>query len=252
MLSLISLALLATMTTQDFKFTDQDKVVKTATGLEYADTQVGKGTAVKPGYLAVVHYTLRLDDAKQIDSSRAPDRTPFSFLVGAKQVIAGWDEGLVGMQPGTRRKLRIPASLGYGDKGIPDVIPGGATLWFDVEVLATTAPGGFIDGEKPVAHEGVQIIDILPGTGEAAKRGAPVSVMYSLYALGGKLIERGRQPLKWTIGDGKLIKGFDAAAIGMKKGGFRKALVPPELGYGAAGAGPIGPNQQLWFVLERL
>ena len=89
MLSLISLALLATMTTQDFKFTDQDKVVKTATRLEYADTQVGKGTAVKPGYLAIVHYTLRLDDAKQIDSSRTPDRTPFSFLVGAKQVIAG-------------------------------------------------------------------------------------------------------------------------------------------------------------------
>jgi FKBP-type peptidyl-prolyl cis-trans isomerase len=252
MLSLISLTLLATMTNQDFKFTDQDKVVRTGTGLEHADTQTGKGTAIKGGYLAFVHYTLRLDDGKQIDSSRTPDRGPFSFLVGAKQVIAGWDEGLVGMQPGTRRKLRIPAALGYGEKGIPDVIPGGATLWFDVEVLATTAPGAWLEGEKPAKHEGIEMVDILTGAGEGAKRGEKVSVMYSLYEPGGKLIERGRQPLNWTIGDGSLIKGFDAAATGMKKGGFRKALVPPALGYGAAGAGPIGPNQQLWFVLERL
>lgn len=252
MLHLLTVSLLATMTIQDFKFTDQDKVVKSPTGLEYADTATGKGATVKPGYVAFVHYTLRLEDGKEIDSSRAPDRTPFSFLVGAKQVIAGWDEGLLGTQPGTRRKLRIPAALGYGEKGIPDVIPDGATLWFDVQVLATTAPGGFIDGEKPISHEGVQIVDVLPGTGDGAKKGGKVSVMYSLYEAGGKLIERGRKPLEWTIGDGKLIKGFDAAALGMKKGGARKALVPPELGYGAEGAGPIGANQQLWFVLERL
>jgi FKBP-type peptidyl-prolyl cis-trans isomerase len=95
-------------------------------------------------------------------------------------------------------------------------------------------------------------VDILPGSGEVAKKGDDVAVMYSLYAPDGKLIERGRQPLKWKIGDGRLIKGFDAATIGMKKGGVRKASVPPALGYGAAGAGPIGPNQQLWFVVERL
>jgi FKBP-type peptidyl-prolyl cis-trans isomerase len=252
MLILIAAAALSTMPAQDFKFTDTDKVVKTGTGLEYADVKVGTGIEVKPGYLAFVHYTLRLDDGKEIDSSRSPDRTPFSFLVGAKQVIAGWDEGLIGTKPGTRRKLRIPSTLGYGEKGIEGVIPGEATLWFDVEVLATTAPGNFLPTEKPVANEGVQIVDILTGTGEVAKKGDDVAVMYSLYAPDGKLIERGRQPLKWKIGDGRLIKGFDAATIGMKKGGVRKALVPPALGYGAAGAGPIGPNQQLWFVVERL
>ncbi len=252
MISLIALSLLANMTTQDFKFTDQDKVTETPTGLKYADLKLGKGPAVRAGYLAIVHYTLRLEDGKEIDSSRKPDRTPFSFLVGAKQVIAGWDEGLVGMMPEGRRKLRIPAALGYGAKGIQDVIPGGATLWFDVEVLATTPPAQFLDSEKPVEQEGVKVFDVLKGEGEGAKRGEKVRMMYSLYAPDGKLIERGREPLEWTIGDGKLIKGFDAAATGMRKGTLRKALVPPKLGYGATGAGPIGPNQPLSFVLERL
>jgi FKBP-type peptidyl-prolyl cis-trans isomerase len=252
MISLIALTLLTTMTTQDFKFADQDKVTETATGLKYADVKVGEGIAVKSGYLAFVHYTLRLDDGKEIDSSRKPDRTPFSFLVGAKQVIAGWDEGLVGMMPGGRRKLRIPSSLGYGERGIEGVIPGGATLWFDVEVLATTPPSAFLKSETSKEQEGVKVFDILQGQGEGAKRGEKVKMMYSLFAPDGKLIERGREPLEWTIGDGKLIKGFDAAAIGMKKGTVRKALVPPELGYGNSGAGPIGPNQPLSFVLERL
>lgn len=252
MISLIALSLLANMTTQDFKFTDQDKVIESSTGLKYADVTVGKGTAVKGGYLAFVHYTLRLEDGKEIDSSRKPDRTPFSFLVGAKQVIAGWDEGLIGMMPGGRRKLRIPASLGYGESGIQDVIPGGATLWFDVEVLTTTPPAEFLASEKSVQQEGVKVFDVMTGRGDGAKKGDKVKMMYSLFAPDGKLIETGQEPLEWTIGDGKLIKGFDAAAIGMQKGTVRKALVPSELGYGVSGAGPIGPNQPLMFVLERL
>lgn len=237
---------------QDFKFTDQDKVVKKPSGLEYADVKAGKGVAVEAGNLAFVHYTLRLDDGKEIDSSRKPERTPFSFLVGAKQVIAGWDEGLLGMQAGSRRKLRIPASLGYGEKGIQDVIPGGATLWFDVEVLATTAPHRFMEGEKVIEQRGVRFVDVLPGKGAEAAITEKVRVSYSLYDTSGKLIERGNRPLEWTIGDGKLIKGFDAATIGIKTGGVRKAEVPPGLAYGSAGAGPIGPNQTLWFVIERL
>lgn len=240
------------MTTQDFQFGPDDKVVKSATGLQYADVAVGKGTAVRAGYIAFVHYTLRLGDGTEVDSSRKQDRTPFNFLVGAKQVIAGWDEGLLGMMPGGRRKLRIPAELGYGEMGIPDAIPGGAILWFDVEVLAATPPSDFLPTEKSVDQEGVKVFDVMAGTGEGAKRGEKVSMMYSLYAPDGKLIERGQQPLNWTIGDGKLVKGFDAAAIGMKKGTVRKAWVPSELGYGEAGAGPIGPNQPLSFVLERL
>ncbi|MCX6704120.1 MAG: FKBP-type peptidyl-prolyl cis-trans isomerase [Candidatus Woesebacteria bacterium] len=75
-----------------------------------------------------------LADGTKFDSSY--DRgTPFSFNLGAGEVIQGWDQGVAGMNAGGKRKLTIPPSLGYGAQGIPGVIPGGATLIFEVELL---------------------------------------------------------------------------------------------------------------------
>src|ERR687892_355130 len=94
----------------------------------------GAGQTAAPGQVAVVHYTGWLTDGTKFDSSR--DRgQPFSFPLGGGQVIAGWDEGVAGMKVGGRRKLVIPANLGYGEMGAPPVIPPGATLVFDVELL---------------------------------------------------------------------------------------------------------------------
>jgi FKBP-type peptidyl-prolyl cis-trans isomerase len=104
------------------------------TGLRYQDLSTGQGAEAKAGATALVHYTGWLTDGKKFDSSR--DRgEPFAFRLGAGQVIAGWDEGVAGMKVGGRRKLVIPASLGYGQGGAPPVIPPGATLVFDVELL---------------------------------------------------------------------------------------------------------------------
>ena len=111
----------------------QGKMVTTASGLEYVDVKVGTGPEAK-GKTAVVHYTGWLPDGKKFDSSR--DRgEPFSFPLGAGQVIAGWDQGVAGMKVGGRRKLVIPSELGYGASGAPPDIPPNATLVFDVELL---------------------------------------------------------------------------------------------------------------------
>lgn len=98
------------------------------------DVRVGHGPAAKAGDKVSVHYVGTLTDGTKFDSSR--DRgNPFSFSLGAGQVIRGWDVGVEGMQVGGVRKLTIPAEEGYGARGAGGVIPPNATLEFEVELL---------------------------------------------------------------------------------------------------------------------
>lgn len=98
------------------------------------DIKVGEGPAAKAGDRVSVHYTGTLTDGKKFDSSKDRNQ-PFTFALGAGQVIRGWDVGVAGMQVGGIRKLTIPASEGYGARGAGGVIPPNATLLFDVELL---------------------------------------------------------------------------------------------------------------------
>lgn len=111
---------------------------KTNSGLEYEILQEGTGDSPKAGQVVTVHYTGWLDDngkpGTKFDSS--VDRgQPFSFVIGRGQVIRGWDEGVIAMKVGEKRRLIIPAVLGYGAYGAGRVIPPNATLIFDVELL---------------------------------------------------------------------------------------------------------------------
>jgi len=112
-----------------------EEVIQTATGLEYVDIVEGTGSRPKPGETVSVHYTGWLKSGQKFDSS--VDRgEPFEFPVGKGRVIKGWDEGVVAMKVGGKRRLIIPAHLGYGERGAGGVIPPGATLIFEVELLA--------------------------------------------------------------------------------------------------------------------
>jgi FKBP-type peptidyl-prolyl cis-trans isomerase FkpA len=109
--------------------------------LQIEELQPGTGAAIAAGQKADVQYTGWLYEAaapehkgKEFDSSRTSGR-PFSFLLGTGQVIKGWDQGVLGMKVGGRRRLTIPADLGYGDVGAGGVIPPGATLVFDVDLV---------------------------------------------------------------------------------------------------------------------
>ena len=108
--------------------------ITTESGLKYVDLAVGTGREAKAGNLATVHYTGWLTNGTKFDSS-VDRRDPFSFPVGAGKVIRGWDEGVIGMKVGGKRKLTIPSQLGYGARGAGGVIPPNATLLFDVELL---------------------------------------------------------------------------------------------------------------------
>lgn len=116
------------------------KAVTTESGLRYEDLVVGTGASPQRGQEVTVNYTGMLEDGTKFDSSVDPAFNhvePFKFNIGVGRVIKGWDEGVMTMKVGGKRKLVIPASLGYGARGAGGVIPPNATLVFEVELLAT-------------------------------------------------------------------------------------------------------------------
>jgi len=110
-----------------------------AAGLEITDEKVGDGDEAVAGSTVRVLYTGKLEDGTIFDSTANRDNEPFEFVLGDGQVIAGWDAGVVGMKVGGKRSLVIPAELGYGDSGT-STIPGGATLYFTIELLEVVPP----------------------------------------------------------------------------------------------------------------
>jgi peptidylprolyl isomerase len=106
----------------------------TPSGLEYVDEVIGKGAKPTAGEHVTVHYVGTLTSGTKFDSSR--DRNePFTFTIGEGEVIKGWDEGVISMHVGGKRKLIVPPQLGYGTAGAGGVIPPNATLIFEVELL---------------------------------------------------------------------------------------------------------------------
>lgn len=118
------------------------QLVEIAPGLSMRILQEGEGETAANGQIAVVHYTGWLYDETE-ENNRGPkfdssvDRDQyFSFMLGAKRVIRGWDQGVIGMKVGETRELTIAPEMAYGERGAGDVIPPGATLVFEVELAA--------------------------------------------------------------------------------------------------------------------
>jgi rhodanese-related sulfurtransferase len=131
-------------------------------GVQINNNIEGDGIEIVKHSKIQVHYTGKLQDGTKFDSSY--DRgEPFSFQIGLKQVIEGWETGLMGMKVGGKRTLIIPPELAYGKGGAGDLIPPNSTLTFDVEIVAIQDPGyGFVKAEeiKSLQEDGYKFIDI--------------------------------------------------------------------------------------------
>ena len=113
---------------------DEGDYAETENGVKYFDFELGDGTEVEEGQQVSVHYTGWLEDGTMFDSSLINGQ-PLTLALGAGQVIAGWEEGLVGMKVGGQRQLVIPPELAYGADGAGGVIPPNAILIFEIEVV---------------------------------------------------------------------------------------------------------------------
>jgi len=232
---------------KDGKGGDAAKEEAAAGGLRIKDTVAGHGAEVKAGDYVVVDYTgwLWVNEAKGDKFDSSLDRgVPFVFPVGGGRVIAGWDQGLLGMKVGGTRELVIPPELGYGARGTPN-IPPNSTLMF--EVMLRDVPR-------------VQQTDVVAGGGPEALPGDVVDVHYTgwLWVDGAKgtkfdsSVDRG-QPFQFALGQGQVIPGWDLGVAGMKVGGKRTLIIPPELAYAKRGAGGvIPPDATLCFDVELL
>jgi peptidylprolyl isomerase len=229
----------------------------TASGLKYKVTELGKGKKVEVGDKVSVHYTGTLTNGTKFDSSRDRNQ-PFSFKVGAGQVIRGWDEGLALLNVGDKAILTIPPAIGYGERNM-GTIPSNSTLIFDIEVVdaatpVKAAPYDVKGKDTLVTPSGLKYIYVEKGNGAQAENGKTVDVHYTGYLMDGRTfdssIERG-EPISFPLGQNMVIKGWEEGIALMKVGDKMRLIIPSDLGYGANGAGGvIPPNATLIFDVE--
>ncbi|AXE25698.1 FKBP-type peptidyl-prolyl cis-trans isomerase [Streptomyces globosus] len=242
----------------------------------------GTGPALKKGDVAQVNYLGQVwDGTEPFDQSFGKGK-PFEVTIGAGAVIKGWDQGLEGRKVGSRLELVIPPDLGYGEKGSPPKIKGGATLVFVVDIVkGTSIPASAAGKEVPQGDKALPQIGtntdgkevsvsvpkdaeppaklvsnyVLEGDGPAVKDSDSVVVKFhgktwkddktfeSTYALD--------QTVTWPIGDIS-VKGLKEGLVGKKVGSRILLVIPPDQGFGDKQQGTIPANSTLVFSLDIL
>lgn len=192
----------------------------------------------KAGDHCEMHYVGTFPHNNEVfDSSRKKKRT-FKFQAGAGRVIKGWDEAILTMSVGERCKLTCPPAYAYGERGAGGVIPGGATLNFDMELISIIL-------SKEI---------ITPGTGSEPREGQECEMHYVGTLLDGTKFDSSRdknRTFKFPLGEGQVIKGWDEAVKDMKKGERAMLTIGPDYAYGSRGAGGVIPgNATLKFDVE--
>jgi peptidylprolyl isomerase len=246
--------------------------------ISVADLIEGIGNLTTVGRKVTVQYVGYDYETGEKFASSWDEGKPFTFTLGKGEVIEGWEEGLDGIEGGDRRELVIPPELTKGP--FPTGIPQGKAVVFVVEPVPTkpaaAKPKETEKKSKPIPTpkslgktkpkvevpkgpppKKLVVKDLEEGKGPAAKLGDEVSVEYVgvVYKTGKQFDaswDRGEEPFTFELGSGGVIAGWEQGIEGMKVGGRRELIIPPELAYGSEGGGSIPPNSTLIFVVDLL
>ena len=234
-----------------------------AKGLKVYDEKVGTGKPAMVGSVLKTHYTGWLLSGRKFGSSKDMGK-PLSVVMGAGKMIKGWEVGLEGMREGGVRWFRVSPAMGYGATAY-SMIPSNSTLIYRVELVssevddAVIANMDFFPDTTTLTFEngpeGLRYAIIKPGEGEPARKGDVAKVHYTGWLTNGYKFDSSRdrdQVFAFTLGAGRVIRGWELGVQGMLPGEKRIFVVPPGLGYGARGAGPIPGGSTLIFAVEYL
>jgi peptidylprolyl isomerase len=247
-------------------------------GVGYIDVIVGQGKEAETGEMVAVNYTGWLEESGELFITTVGESTPDRVVLGDAEVVRGLEEGILGMRKGGLRRLFVPAELGYGAEGNADLgVPGNADLIYDVSLVdildpfptptpeptptpPMQSPGVApasppeVAGEEVTLDSGLIYIDVEAGAGETAETGDLVAMNYTgwLEATGVKFDSSLERAATYPvlIGTGGVIQGWDLGLPGMREGGVRRLIIPPELAYGDTGQGSIPANSTLIFDVE--
>jgi peptidylprolyl isomerase len=228
----------------------EEDLISLPSGIQYHDLELGAGTTITEGDRVSIHFAVWTVEGDFLTDSREQGQ-PAIYTLGTRQLFLNdWDEGVIGMQVGGLRQLIIS----------PDVdssVTTGQTLVLEMEMVQRIEPIAFADVDEEdytTTDSGLQYYDIVEGSGEEAGDGFTVTVQYTGWLLGSEVqfdssLERD-DPVEFPLGTGVVIPGWDEGINGMRVGGRRQLVIPPDLAFGEGGAGRVPPNATLMFEVE--
>jgi peptidylprolyl isomerase len=229
----------------------------TTTGLQYLEENAGSGESPKAGELISMHYIVRLPDGTELANTYLSNG-PVSTVWGEKRLLPGWEEGVGMMKPGGKAKLVLPADLAFGEQGYGSVPPSSQII-LEVELLSVEpapVPTEIAADQLTKTASGLQYYDISKGDGVEAAKNSTVSTNYTMWVKtenGFRYVDKSvaGSPLSFVIGRGDVVfPGWEEGATGMKVGGKRLLVIPPDLALGSQNNGVIPANSTLVMEIE--